>query len=302
MKMVINIDPTSGFCFGVKRAIDIAGEELQKHEKLYCLGHIVHNEQEEARLTAQGLEVIDHDTYKTLRNATVLIRAHGEPPETYRIAAENNLRLIDATCPVVLKLQEKVNRAHRMAKAGGGQVVIYGRKDHPEVIGLAGNAANEVIVVENAEDVSKVNFKKPVYLFAQTTKNPEVYREITEKIKKGKAHLTMEREMHFTAEQSICRQVSGREAILRKFAAEHDVLVFVGGSRSSNARQLYDICRGSNPDSYFVREPGELEKSWFENAQSTGVTGATSTPQWLIESVAAAIGTITNEKNEQDVS
>ncbi len=300
--MTIDIDHTSGFCFGVQRAIQTAEEHLRRGGTLFSLGHIVHNEQEEARLQAMGLKVIERPEFEKLHDATVLIRAHGEPPETYRIARHNNLHLIDATCPVVKKLQAKVKDARQKAKQGNGQVVIYGRHDHPEVIGLAGNAGNQVIVVEKVADVKKIDLHKPVYLFAQTTKNPKVYRRIFERIESGRSELKTAKSLHFVAEDSICRQVSGREPHLHDFAAAHDVLVFVGGEHSSNARQLFGVCHDANPRSHFISNVKQLEPAWFEDTQTVGISGATSTPQWLIRDVAAAIKNMSENKSAADVS
>lgn len=287
--MHISIDQKAGFCSGVKRAIQKAEAELSQTGSLYCLGQIVHNEEEEGRLKAMGLKVINHDELKQLHDTKVLIRAHGEPPETYRIAHENNIRLIDATCPVVLNLQKKVKQAHESGKPEGGQVVIYGTKNHPEVIGLNGQTGHEAIVVESPDDMDKIDFSKQVSLFAQTTKNKAVYNQIIKKINEGKGKLYPADDLHFTASNSICAQVSNRDENLKAFAGSHDVVIFVGGEHSSNGKYLFSICENENPHSYYVGGPDKLQLGWFRNKRRIGVTGATSTPDWLLKSTASAI-------------
>ena len=287
--MHISIDQKAGFCSGVKRAIQKAEAELSASGFLYCLGQIVHNEEEEDRLRAMGLKVIDHDELKQLHDTKVLIRAHGEPPETYRIARENNIRLIDATCPIVLNLQKKVRQAHEAGKPKNTQVVIYGRKNHPEVIGLNGQTGYEAVVVEGPEDLKKIDFSKPVSLFAQTTKNKAVYNRIIGKINENKGKLYPGGDLHFTSSNSICAQVSNRDDNLKAFAGSHDVVIFVGGEHSSNGKYLFSICENVNPHSYYVGGPEKLHRSWFRNREKIGVTGATSTPEWLLKSTASAI-------------
>ncbi len=291
MKMHISIDKKAGFCSGVKKAIRKAEEALVQHGSLYCLGQIVHNEAEESRLQTLGLQVINPEQMKQLHNTRVLIRAHGEPPETYRIAAENNLTLIDATCPVVLRLQQKIKKSFETGKATQAQVVIYGRKNHPEVIGLNGQIRNKALVIEGPEEIDKIDLSRPVSLFAQTTKNKNTYQEIIQRIEAEKGKVMIGGELHFTSNNSICAQVSNRDAHLRDFAGANDLLIFVAGKNSSNGKYLYSVCRDANPNTFMVSSPGELEPAWFSPGQKVGVSGATSTPEWLLEAVAAKIST-----------
>lgn len=290
--MHISIDQKAGLCSGVKRAIRKAEEELAVSGSLFCLGQIVHNEEEERRLKAMGLKVIGHQEFLSLKDVTVLIRAHGEPPETYRIARENNLTLIDATCPVVLNLQKKVKRAFESGKPEHTQVVIYGKPNHPEVVGLNGQIDDKAILVNSPEDVGKIDFERPISLFAQTTINKEVYRQIIEKIEQHKVKLKPGGKLHFTPNNSICAQVSNRDDNLREFAAKNDVVIFVGGKNSSNGKYLFSICEGQNPDSHYVGGPEMLNTDWFQNKEKIGITGATSTPEWLLKSVASSIAKI----------
>ncbi len=275
--MQVTIDQNSGFCFGVLYAIQMAEDELQENGHLYCLGDIVHNNKEIERLTAKGLKIINHEDLKHLKNTTVLIRAHGEPPETYKIAIENNLTLIDASCPVVLKLQHRVKTAFDL----GTQILIYGEPGHAEVNGLLGQTKNQAIVIKNIQDLDKVDFSRPVTLFSQTTKSTKEFYEIAEEIQK--------RQAQFKANDTICRQVSNRDIQLREFAKKYDVIIFVSGKKSSNGKVLHKVCESVNPRSYFISEVEELNPQWFENCTTVGVCGATSTPMWLMEQVADAI-------------
>ncbi len=278
--MKIRIDPYAGFCSGVIRAIRMAEKELDEHGHLYCLGDIVHNEAEVQRLLSKGLEVIDLERFKQLNEERVLIRAHGEPPSTFEIAAENNLYLVDASCKVVIRLQDKIEKVYNEIKDSGGQVLIFGKAKHPEVIGLNGHTNNNAIVIETIDDLEKVNFDKPIRLFSQTTKSVKGFRdllkEITSRLKEG---------ADFRFEETICKQVSGRELSIAQFAESNDVNVFVGGEKSSNAKYLFGICEKSNPRSYFITDKSELEPAWFDGAQMIGITGATSTPRWQMEEV-----------------
>ncbi|PKV63449.1 4-hydroxy-3-methylbut-2-enyl diphosphate reductase [Pontibacter ramchanderi] len=286
--MNVTIDKNSGYCFGVEFAIQMAEDEMENCEELYCLGDIVHNSMEVKRLYEKGLRIIDREQLKELRDTKVLIRAHGEPPETYRTALENNIELIDASCPVVLKLQNRVKHAFNADKSKDGQIVIYGQVGHAEVIGLAGQTGDEAIIVTTEEDLDKIDFSRPVTLFSQTTKSTKGFYHIKslieERIKQANQDSTA-----FNANDSICRQVSNREPQLTKFAAEHDVIVFVSGKKSSNGKALYSVCKQHNPNSYFVENEEELEKEWFANAASVGICGATSTPMWLMQQVADGI-------------
>jgi 4-hydroxy-3-methylbut-2-en-1-yl diphosphate reductase len=288
--MTITIDKNSGYCFGVEFAIQMAEDEMEHVEELYCLGDIVHNSMEVQRLYKKGLRVIDREELRNLRDCKVLIRAHGEPPETYQIALENNLELIDASCPVVLKLQNRVKHAFDSIKSDEGQIVIYGQVGHAEVIGLAGQTCDEAIIVTTEEDLDKIDFKRPVTLFSQTTKSTKGFYHIKalieERIKQANADST---QPEFDANDSICRQVSNREPQMVKFSAEHDVLIFVSGKKSSNGKALYSVCKQHNPNSYFIENETELDPEWFVNASSVGICGATSTPMWLMQQVADGI-------------
>ena len=291
--MVIEIDKDAGFCGGVSRAIRLAEQELSQHGQLYCLGAIIHNEAETHRLEKLGLRVIDHQEFAVLQDATVLIRAHGEPPATYETARKNNLRLIDATCPVVLRLQQKVKRAHQQPEV---QVVIFGRKNHPEVIGLNGQTGNQALIVETEEDLNQIDFARPIYLFAQTTQNRKLYQQLTESIAKAGSEITDADMLHFTATDSICRQVSNRDSRLVQFSKAHDVVVFVSGASSSNGKYLYGICRGHNPQTFKVAAIDEIKSEWFADAKKVGITGATSTPLWLLRQVPEQINAITQNR------
>ncbi|UJP65380.1 4-hydroxy-3-methylbut-2-enyl diphosphate reductase [Mongoliitalea daihaiensis] len=294
--MIVTIDKNSGYCFGVEFAIKMAEDEMEASDKLYCLGDIVHNDMEVKRLADKGLVIIDRDQLQELSDCKVLIRAHGEPPETYKMAIENNIELIDASCPVVLKLQHRVKTAFDKMEKERGQIVIYGKKGHAEVIGLTGQTLEKAIVVMEDKDLDKIDYTKPVTLFSQTTKSTKGFYELKEKIeeriKAVKGSLT---EVDFNANDSICRQVSNREPQLSKFAAENDVIVFVSGKKSSNGKALYQVCKSVNPQSYFVENENELEPCWFENQGTVGICGATSTPMWLMEQVKTHI-----EKLEHD--
>jgi 4-hydroxy-3-methylbut-2-en-1-yl diphosphate reductase len=288
--MNVTIDKNSGYCFGVEFAIQMAEDEMENCEELYCLGDIVHNGMEVQRLYEKGLRIIDREQLKELRDCKVLIRAHGEPPETYKLALENNIELIDASCPVVLKLQNRVKHAYDSGKGAESQIVIYGQVGHAEVIGLAGQTGDEAIIVTTADDLDKIDFTRPVTLFSQTTKSTKGFYQIKELIEERlKQANTDSTQPMFNANDSICRQVSNREPQLAKFSTEHDVLVFVSGKKSSNGKALYSVCKQHNDKSYFVESEKELEAEWFINANSVGICGATSTPMWLMQQVATHI-------------
>lgn len=275
--MHVTVDENSGFCFGVVYAIEMAEDFLQENGQLYCLGDIVHNDMEVERLQAKGLQTINHDDLKQLRDATVLIRAHGEPPETYLTAIENNITLIDASCPVVLKLQNRV----RKSVDDETQIVIYGKPGHAEVNGLLGQTANKATVITTLEDIDKLDLSKPIQLFSQTTKSTAKFYAIKQELLKRGAELK--------ANDTICRQVSNREPQLEKFAAEHDVIIFVAGKKSSNGKVLCGVCKSVNPRTHFISTLQELDFAWLEGAETVGVCGATSTPQWLMDKVKATI-------------
>lgn len=286
--MKVTIDPHSGFCFGVVYAIQKAEEELQLTGKLYCLGDIVHNNKEVERLTKLGLEIIDHDRLRSLHDCKVLIRAHGEPPETYQIALKNNIELIDASCPVVLKLQHRVRTSFDEVLETGGQIVIYGETGHAEVNGLVGQTAGTALIVRNEEDLDKVDYSRPVYFFSQTTKSSsgfEKMRSLLEQRSKAAQQKEIQDEF-LSSNDTICRQVSNREPQLKKFSAAYDVIIFVSGKKSSNGKALYEVCRSVNPRSYFISDVEELLPEWIQTSDSVGICGATSTPMWLMEKVS----------------
>ena len=290
--MNITIDNNSGYCFGVEFAIQMAEDELNESGSLYCLGDIVHNAMEVERLEKKGLKVIEKENLKDIHNAKVLIRAHGEPPETYKTAMDNNIQLIDASCPVVLKLQNRVKNAYDK----NPQIVIYGKPGHAEVIGLTGQTNEDAIIVMNDSDLEAIDYTRPITLFSQTTKSTKGFYDIKEKIEtkiKERNPQLAEGELPlFDVNDSICRQVSNREPQMEKFSQQHDVILFVSGKKSSNGKALYEVCKKFNPDSYFVENEKEIEKDWFNVAQSVGICGATSTPTWLMEKVAEYIQNI----------
>ncbi|MEM7371102.1 MAG: 4-hydroxy-3-methylbut-2-enyl diphosphate reductase [Bacteroidota bacterium] len=275
--MNIEIDQNSGFCFGVVYAIEMAEDYLKEHQQLYCLGDIVHNDKEVERLQKMGLEIIDHAQLKELKGATVLIRAHGEPPETYKLAMENDITLIDASCPVVLKLQNRVRHAYDDDR----QIVILGKKGHAEVNGLIGQTQKDAIVISSLEEAEALELEGPVSLYSQTTKSTQLLYNIKEKM--------ADKFEDFKFNDTICRQVSNREPELRKFSDKHDVVVFVSGKKSSNGKALYQTCKQVNPESYFISDTDELDLQWLQGKQSIGICGATSTPMWLMEKVARYI-------------
>jgi len=287
--MQIEIDNNSGFCFGVVNAIQLAEKVLEKEDTLYCLGDIVHNSAEVERLKKNGLVTINHEQLKTLKNCKVLLRAHGEPPETYETAIKNNIQLIDASCPVVLKLQNNIKLGFDKILEKGGQVVIYGKEGHAEVNGLVGQTNGKAIVISGLEDLDKINFTKPVNLFSQTTKSIEGFYEVQKELEKRMIEAQGTEDIEFITNDTICRQVSHRQPQLRKFVKNHNVVIFVSGKKSSNGKMLYQVCKSENPNTYFVSDADELHAEWFNNSDSVGVCGATSTPRWLMEKVAQNI-------------
>ncbi|MEM7297403.1 MAG: 4-hydroxy-3-methylbut-2-enyl diphosphate reductase [Bacteroidota bacterium] len=285
--MKIEIDENSGYCFGVEFAIQMAEDEMEEGKELYSLGDIVHNSMEVERLYKKGLRTITRDDLQDLRDCKVLIRAHGEPPETYQIAIENNIELVDASCPVVLKLQYRVKNAYDQVKKKNGQLVIYGKPGHAEVIGLTGQTENEAIIVTGEEDLHKVDFSKPITLYSQTTKSTKGFydlKEIIESKIEDSGLLSLAED--FSANDSICRQVSNREPHMEKFAQKHDVILFVAGRKSSNGKALHNVCLSINPRSYFIENENEIDLDWIQSEDSVGICGATSTPTWLMEQVA----------------
>ena len=285
-QLKITVDPKSGFCFGVVYAIEMAENILKDDNKLYCLGDIVHNNREVDRLNNLGLEIIDHKRLSELNDCKVLIRAHGEPPSTYEIALKNNIELLDASCPVVLKLQHQIKEGYETIKKIDGQVIIYGKEGHAEVTGLVGQTNGEAIIVTTKDDISKIDFEKPIYIYSQTTKSPKAFKDIVDEIKKELIALGKDVDLKFVVHDTLCRQVSGREPQLKAFASDNDVIVFVSGTKSSNGKMLFLSCKEQNKQSYFVSDTKEIDENWFKNSNSVGICGATSTPRWLMDEVA----------------
>ena len=276
--MKIEIDNNSGFCFGVMRATTTAETELAKQQPLYCLGDIVHHGQEVERLTRLGLITIDHAQLAQLHDVRVLLRAHGEPPHTYELARQNNITIIDATCPVVLKLQQKIKQAYNNHPEA--QIVIYGKIGHAEVIGLEGQTNGNAIVVEDENDLHKINFNQPIILFSQTTKSIEGFNQLVEIIKTKIAD-----NLHFEYHDTISRNVANRIPNIKEFASQFDVVLFVAGAKSSNGKVLFNECLSVNPHTYLVSSAEELNPEWLKNVESIGICGATSTPKWLMEAI-----------------
>lgn len=275
----VEIDQGSGFCFGVTAAIQKAEEELAKGEKLYCLGDIVHNGQECERLKQMGLITINHEEFALLKNAKVLLRAHGEPPRTYEIARENHIEIIDATCPVVLRLQKRIKQEYDATPSDREkQIVIYGKNGHAEVLGLVGQTCGKAIVIEKLEEVKSLDFSKDIRLYSQTTKSLDEFRQIVAYIKE---HISPSATFEYY--DTICRQVANRMPNIQKFASAHDLIFFVCGHKSSNGKILFQECKKVNPNSYQIDQPEEINKDLLKDAQSIGICGATSTPKWLME-------------------
>ena len=286
--MFIEIDEGSGFCFGVTTAIKKAEEELAKGEKLYCLGDIVHNGRECDRLREMGLITINHEEMEQLHDAKVLLRAHGEPPETYELARKNNIEIIDATCPVVLKLQKRIKEQYEtspnLPKGAESQIVIFGKKGHAEVLGLVGQTQSNAIVIESSDEVTKLDFTRDIYLYSQTTKSLDEFNRIIDYIQ---THISPD--ATFKSFDTICRSVANRMPNISQFAAKHDLILFVCGRKSSNGKVLYNECLRVNPNTHLVEDPQEIESAWLEGIQSVGICGATSTPRWLMEQCRDAI-------------
>jgi 4-hydroxy-3-methylbut-2-enyl diphosphate reductase len=262
---------------------------LVNDKKLYCLGDIVHNNREVDRLNNLGLEIIDHKRLKSLKDCKVLIRAHGEPPSTYEIALKNNIELLDASCPVVLKLQHQIKEGYEDISKIDGQIIIYGKQGHAEVTGLVGQTEGEAIIVTTEDDLEKIDFNKPIYIYSQTTKSPSAFQNIINKIKEKLNKIGKSSDVKFVVHDTLCRQVSGREPQLKVFAQENDVIIFVSGTKSSNGKMLFLSCKDQNKNSYFVSDTKEIQKKWFKESSSVGICGATSTPRWLMDEVAEYI-------------
>jgi 4-hydroxy-3-methylbut-2-enyl diphosphate reductase len=282
--MRVVIDDNSGFCFGVVRAIGEAEAALGRLGEVCSLGDIVHNRVEVQRLEALGLRTITHDDIPNLDGATMLIRAHGEPPRTYELAKSLGISLIDATCPVVARLQRRVREAYDRMQQVGGSVVLLGKRGHAEVVGLTGQVADDVIVVEREADLDAIDYSRPIYFLSQTTQSIELFNQLGQEIVRRAEDADA-----VTIDDTICRRVAGREQLLVDFSQSVDVVIFVSGRKSSNGRVLYDVCRKANERCYMVEEASELDNRWFEGAKSVGICGATSTPRWLMEQVAQAL-------------
>ena len=298
MAIQIEIDEGSGFCFGVTTAIKKAEEELGSSDKtLYCLGDIVHNGMECERLRDMGLVTINHDDLQHLHDVKVLLRAHGEPPETYELARRNNIEIIDATCPVVLQLQKRIKKQYELSRSDltphssllTPQIVIFGKKGHAEVLGLVGQTQSNAIVIENFDEVKRLDFTRDIYLYSQTTKSLDEYHRIIEYIQQHIAPGAT-----FRSFDTICRSVANRMPNISEFAARHDLILFVCGRKSSNGKVLFNECLRVNPNTHLVEDAREIDPSWLEGIQSVGICGATSTPRWLMEQCRDAIKQIKN--------
>lgn len=295
--MIIEIEPHSGFCSGVKRVVKLAETELRVGKKLQCLGEIVHNQAEVERLQQSGMDTLSSNEAGSLDNSDVLIRAHGEPPSTYSRLSQGKNRVIDGTCPVVLRVQKRIREAYQLALQDHGQIIIYGKPSHPEVIGLLGQVGNDALAVPEVSGLANVDFSRPVYLFSQTTMpvdGYEIFRSfILENLRK---HFPEGKEpLNFF--DTICRQVANRIPQLREFAGKYDVIIFVGGTKSSNGKVLYQTCLKENPRTYFVSRAPELQTEWFQHAASVGICGATSTPVWQMEDVKNEISRLLEINN-----
>ena len=292
--MRIEIDDKSGFCFGVVRAITEAEKALAEGGTVYSLGDIVHNRIEVQRLERLGLQTVTHDEMPRLTGCRLFIRAHGEPPTTYARARELGIDLIDATCPVVARLQTRVVRAHELMRPIGGQVVILGKRGHAEVVGLTGQVDAPTIVIEGPQDLDAIDFTRPVYFLSQTTQSIALFERLCDEMRRRAADPAQVR-----IEDTICRQVANREEHLAAFARRFDVVIFVCGRKSSNGKVLFEVCRRANAATYNIEEAAELEPQWFAGAASVGICGATSTPKWLMQQVADAVGRIVPPQEEK---
>lgn len=287
--MLVEIDDKSGFCYGVIRAIEKAEGELKEAVSLYSLGDIVHNTVEVNRLKDLGLLTIDHNRLGTLKNTKLLIRAHGEPPSTYQLLKQNGIEIIDCTCPVVLKLQERIKKSYEQIKQQNGQLVIFGKRGHAEVNGLIGQVDGDAVVIESISEIDNIDFYRPICLFAQTTMGLTDFEILSNEIKQRMQKAQNRDDVLFQSHNTICGQVANRKPHLEDFSRKHDVIIFVSGKQSSNGKVLYQACKAVNERTYMVEDEKELQQSWFENCRSVGVCGATSTPKWLMEQVASAI-------------
>ena len=289
--MRITIDDNSGFCFGVVRAIEVAEESLRRVGEVYSLGDIVHNRIEVQRLEALGLHTVSQEDMAQLGGRTLLIRAHGEPPRTYRRAEELGIDVVDATCPVVARLQRVVREAYQKMAAVNGRVALLGKRGHAEVIGLTGQVEDDVVVVEREEDLEVLDYSRPIYFLSQTTQSIELFNHLAEIIRSRMAE-----GVGLTVNDTICRRVAGREALLAEFSKSVDVVLFVCGRKSSNGKVLSEVCRRANARCYNIEEAQDVDMMWLEGVESVGICGATSTPRWLMEDVAKAVEAMCNEK------
>jgi 4-hydroxy-3-methylbut-2-en-1-yl diphosphate reductase len=279
--MLVSVDENSGFCWGVVRAVDYAEKELNASGKLYCLGEIIHNPIEIERLKKLGLETITIDDLPKVKDAKVLIRAHGEPPSTYELAKANNIELIDATCPIVTKVQDRIQSFHEK----GYQIIIFGKREHPEVIGLNGVCVNSAIIIKTEEEAKAVKLFKMNVIFSQTTMDKTKFKNIVDIITERAKNSGDIVEIEVLVKDTICRSVSDREAQLIEFSKKNDVVLFVSGKNSSNGKVLFEICKSTNTETYFIEKAEEIESLWMQNKKSVGITGATSTPKWVMEEV-----------------
>ena len=284
--MNIEIDTASGFCFGVTTAIKKAEQELATAGHLYCLGDIVHNSSEVERLKALGLETITHEQMQALHGVKVLLRAHGEPPETYALARANNIEIIDATCPVVIGLQKRIATTYRQTE-GDAQIVIYGKRGHAEVLGLVGQTQSKALVIENIDEIEKIDFTRDVYLYSQTTKSVQEFKRISETIAARLEASGTGAQLH--SFDTICRSVANRIPQIRDFAQRHELILFVSGTKSSNGRILFAECLAANPNSHLITGTDDIDHRWLEGVSSVGICGATSTPRWLMNQVKATL-------------
>lgn len=276
--MIIEIDNGSGFCFGVTTAISKAEEQLKDAGHLYCLGDIVHNSNEVERLGNKGLTTITHEQMEQLHNEKVLLRAHGEPPATYALAKRNNIEIIDATCPVVLKLQQRIKKTYSTKEHP--QIVIYGKRGHAEVLGLVGQTQGTALVIESIDEIDKIDYSRDIFLYSQTTKSLQGFKAIVEEIGKR-----IEPGVKFESYDTICRSVANRIPQIRQFAQQHELILFVCGHKSSNGRILYGECLDANPDSHLISNESEIDPAWLAGKEKIGICGATSTPRWLMNRV-----------------
>jgi 4-hydroxy-3-methylbut-2-en-1-yl diphosphate reductase len=287
--LLVTIDPHSGFCFGVVYAIGVAERELQNNHKLYCIGDIVHNNMEVNRLRQMGLEIISNEELESLHDCKVMIRAHGEPPDTYRIALTNNIELIDASCPIVLHLQNVIHNGYLEMKEKKGQIVIYGKAGHAEVNGLKGQTGGTALVIGNEDDLQEIDYSRPIRFYSQTTMSVEGFDKMVQIIRQRMEAASNGKPIDFVGYDSVCRQVSNRSGHLRDFAGRFDVVIFVSGRKSSNGIILYNVCKEINPRTHLVSGMDEVKEEWFIDAQSVGICGATSTPMWLMEEIGQKI-------------